>query len=351
VSRKRYLSPYESVMAWIENEQSDLTFSGSSRADYERWRDAFETRLRAYLGPMPEPVPLDPEVLETVDCGSYTREKVVYDTEKYCSVVAYVLTPKDIKEGETRPGVLAAHGHGNGKSDICGVIASSEQQDLVKAANYDYAVQFVQRGYVVIAPDWRGFGERLSPPDWVWQGRDSCNVNYLAEGYLGYHLLALHIWDGMRTLDYLQSLPTVNPDRLGVAGLSFGGTMTTHLAALDPRIRVACISGYLSTIKYDAMTTRTIANFCGSQFVPGLLRIGDIAEVAGLIAPKPLVVEMGALDQCFIIEDMRRAYAQLERIYGAAGASEMLKPDFHPAGHAWSGVVAFPWFEKWLGES
>jgi len=348
MSKQRYLSPFDSVMAWIENEQSDLTFNATTRDGYERWRDVFENRLRGLLGPMPEPVALDPEIIETVDCGDYIREKVVFDTEKYCSVVAYVLVPKDLQPGEKRPGILAAHGHGNGKSDICGVYDDTTQEQYVEDLNYDYARQMVREGYVVIAPDWRGFGERKSPAQWAREGRDPCNVNYMAAGYLGYHFIALQIWDGMRCVDYLQTRPEVDPDRLGVCGLSFGGTMTTYMAALEPRLKVACISGYLSTIKNDAITLRGNANFCGSQYMPGLLTIGDIPEVAGLIAPKPLVVEMGELDQCFVIEDMKAAYARLEKIYAAAGVSDRLACDHHPVGHAWSGKISLPWFKKYL---
>jgi len=349
--KTRYFSPYDGVMAWIANETSELTFGGTTLDDWGRWREAFEARLRGYLGRFPDPVPPEAEVLTRQDCGDYVREKVVYDTEKYASVPAYVLVPKDLSAGEKRPGVLAAHGHGRGKADICGVTDTPEEEANMAALNYDYARQFVRRGYVVVAPDWRGFGERLSPPEWARPSRDPCNVNYLAHGYLGYHLLALQIWDGMRTVDYLQSRPEVDPERLGVAGLSFGGTMTTYLAALEPRLKVACISGYLSTIKGDAMTMRGLGNFCGAQYMPGLLTIGDIPEVAGLIAPKPLLVEMGELDTCFVIDDMRAAYAQVERIYAAAGASDRLDADIHPSAHAWSGRKAFDWFDRWLGHA
>jgi len=348
-TRRRYLSPYDSVQGWIANETSELTFGGTTKADWKAWRAAFDARLRALLGPVPDRVDPHPEVLETADCGDYVREKVVFDTEKYASVVAYVLVPKGLQAGERRPGILAAHGHGRGKADICGLPDTPEEQEFIAAVNYDYAQQFVRRGYIVIAPDWRGFGERLSPAEWARVGRDPCNVNYMAEGYIGYHLLALQIWDAMRTLDYLQSRPEVDPERLGMGGLSFGGTMTTYVTALDPRIKVACISGYVSTIKGDAMGMRGLGNFCGAQYMPGLLTIGDIPEVAGLIAPRPLVVETGEQDQCFVIDDARAAFEQLARIYAAAGAADRLVPDVHPNGHVWSGVKSFPWFERWLG--
>jgi dienelactone hydrolase len=346
--KPRYLSPYDGALAWIANERSALTFDGSTREDWKRWRKAFDRGLRGLLGRFPELVPLEPEIVETVDCDDHVREKVYFNSEKYATVAAYVLIPKDLRPGEKRPGILAAHGHGRGKIDVCGVFETEEERQHVEALNYHYAYQFAKRGYVVIAPDWRGFGERSSPADWARPNRDPCNVNYMAMGYLGYHLLALQVWDGMKCVDYLQSRPEVDPARLGVCGLSFGGTMTTYLAALEPRLKVACISGYTSTVKGDAITMRGKGNFCGSQYMPGLLTIGDIPEVVGLIAPKPLCCEMGEQDQCFVIDDARAAFAQVERIYAAAGAADRLIADIFPGGHEWSGRKSFAWFEHWL---
>jgi hypothetical protein len=60
---------------------------------------------------------------------------------------------------------------------------------------------------------------------------------------------------------------------------------------------------------------------------------------------------MGELDTCFVIDDMRAAYAQVERIYAAAGASDRLDADIHPSAHAWSGRKAFDWFDRWLGHA
>ena len=82
--------------------------------------------------------------------------------------------------------------------------------------------------------------------------------------------------------------------------------------------------------------------------MPGLLTIGDIPDVAGLIADKPLVIEMGEQDTCFVIDDARDAYAKLETIYAAAGASDRLACDLHSGGHVWSGAKSFDWFARWL---
>ena len=343
----RYITPTDGIWAWMRERKPLMPFEANTPEECKAWQRRFKAQIRRLLGPMPPKVPLNPEILEEQDMGNYIRRKVIYDADAYASVPAYLLIPKGIKSGEKRPAILAAHGHGHGKSDICGVAEDEERKQFIRQLNYDYAHQFAERGYVVIAPDWRSFGERVSPPDWVRQWRDQCNMNYLAYGYQGYHLLALQISDGMRTIDYLQTLPEVDPKRIGCAGLSFGGTMTTYMAALEPRIKVACISGYLSTLE-DAISMRGLGNFCGSQYMPGLAKYGNIADVGALIAPKPLVVEMGEKDTCFIIEDMKKAYEHVRRAYEVLGCPGRIAPDIHPGEHMWSGRVAFDWFEKWL---
>jgi cephalosporin-C deacetylase-like acetyl esterase len=111
------------------------------------------------------------------------------------------------------------------------------------------AVELTKQGFVTIAPDWRGFGERTDRDEWVRRpSRDGCNVAYLALGYFGYQLLHLDICDAQKCLDYLQSRPEVDGERLGCMGCSFGGTMTTYVSALDERIKASVIVCYLSTI-------------------------------------------------------------------------------------------------------
>ena len=338
----------DSINAMLKTKPK-MSFNGSTKDDWKLWRKTFRRQLLKNLGRFPDRVPLNPEILETSEEDGYRRERVVFDSERFASVPAYVFVPNDLKSGEKRPGILAAHGHGRGKIDVAGIASSEkEYRQFILPLNYDYARKFARKGYVVIAPDWRCFGEREPDHGWIRDNRDKCNVSYLAYGYFGYHMLTLNIWDGMRTLDYLQSRPEVDPRRIGMVGLSFGGTMTTYLSALDRRIKAAVVSGYVSTVRGDALTDRGKGNTCGSQYSPGLLRYGDIADVAGLIAPRPLLVEMGEKDTCFVIDDARKAYRRLSRIYSAAGVKQKLDKDIFPGTHAFSGAKAFDWFAKWL---
>jgi len=336
---------------WIEEELKrppKLTCAAKTPEEFRAWQRRFRAAMRRALGPFPKRVPLDPETTERTDCGSYVREKVVFSSEPHMAVVAWVLVPKGNGPGQRRPALVCAHGHGIGKNPLVGLDVEGKATNAEGTQFEDYqhrhAVQFAERGYVVIAPDWRGFGERRDGSPWDDQGRDGCNLRHLAAGYFGYSLLALQIHDGMRCVDYLQSRREVDPRRIGCVGVSFGGTMTTYLTAFDRRIKVGVICCYLSTIANGLRRT----NFCGAQYMPQLRANGDIPDVALLAAPKPLLAEVGERDTCFEVDDARAACDHVRRGYAAAGAADRFDVDLFPGEHEFSGRKAFDWFDKWL---
>lgn len=341
--RPRIYTQEEACLARLKQQKPLLPCKAKSREEWQAWRKAFRRAIVRALGPDPEAVPLRPEVLSRTDMGDYIREKVVFDSDPYNSVPAWVLTPKGLPPGHQAPGLLVAHGHGMGKNPTVGL---DEEEQHYEDYNHALAEQFCRRGYVTISPDWRGFGERKDRDAFVRRPhRDGCNVAYLANGYFGFHYLNLQIWDGKRTLDYLQTRPEVNPSRLGCIGCSFGGTMTTYLTALDNRLKACVIICYLSTL---AGAFSQLGNFCGAQYMPELAKYGDIPDVASLIAPRPMLAEIGEQDMCFLVADAMKAYNRVKACYKAAGVPERCEVDRFPGGHEFSGRKAFDWFDRWL---
>jgi dienelactone hydrolase len=351
MAKSRPVNLYDALQGWLKTRKPDCAFQGSTRADFLAWKRAFRTHYRRCLGPWPEEVPLRLDVVDRAVRGDHVREKVLFDSSPGVTVPAYILSPKGLRRGERRPGILACHGHGNGKDDVVGVTRESGDADKIKnleRLNYEYGLEAVGRGYVVIAPDWCPFGERRPPPWWCRPNRDPCNITDLAWLYFGRPLITQSIWDGMRCVDVLCRRPDVDPRRLGVLGLSQGGTMTTHLFVNDRRLKAAVVSGYISTVRGDALGERGKGNTCGAQHVPGLLLHGDIPDVLGLAAPRPAFFEMGEQETCFHFPDMIRAYRHLQRIYRAADAAERIGCETFPTDHRWRGNKAWEWLERWL---
>ena len=323
-------------------------FAGSRKTDWQEWRDQLLPAVQATLGRLPRKVPLNPEIIAEWTEDGLTKQKIVFDVEVGLSATAYLFRPTNAK-GKL-PGILACHGHGPfGKEPVMGNRSSAELRANITQHNYDYGLQMAKAGYAVIAIDWRGFGERddRRKPNWNdnTSGRDICNLHYLRATILGMTVLGMNVHDGRCALDYLCSQDFVDPDRLGVMGLSFGGTMTTWMSICDPRIKAAVIICYSDLFADFGM--RDI-NFCGSQITPGLYELCDVSDLHGLIAPRPLLVEIGVFDDCFLVESAMSCFREVEKIYRAASATEKLQLDLFEGGHGWNGGKTFDFFNRYL---
>ena len=306
--RPRNFSPWYSWMVRLEAQRlvDPLPAGGAA---LEKWRVRCRSRLGDLLGPFPTPVPLELETVESIQCEGYRRDKIVFDTEETMSVPAYLLVP----DGRRAPGpaVLAAHGHGPGKDLVCGLAQTP-------APNGDYAVQLVKRGYVVLAPDMRCFGERA---DWTPPDHYICDTNLVHAVMAGENPLAQNLWDLARCLDVLELHPLVDPARLGMVGLSYGGTVTLFLAAWDERVAACVVSGYFSSW---AEAHKMPWNMCGSQVLVGMLGQLEHVDLGALVAPRPMLIESGTGD-------------------------DRIALDVFEAGHQWHGEAAYAFLEKWLG--
>jgi dienelactone hydrolase len=258
---------------------------------------------------------LEAEVEYSIVDGDIVRERVVFDSEENMSVPCHVLYPKGMKKDKSAAAIVCVNGHGPfGKDPVAGIASTGAHRAEIQQANYDYARQMAQAGFFTIAPDLRGFGERADGGN-PFPGRDACNVNYVKGSLMGRYPLTLNIWDMKCCIDYLETRPEVNPARIGMMGLSQGGTMTTFTTAVEPRIKAADIIAYVNPFAGFGIDR---ANFCGSQVVPHLYQYLDTHDVAGLIAPRPLLIEMGIYDNCFFFQDLTQGYTGVERIYEAA---------------------------------
>jgi dienelactone hydrolase len=235
------------------------------------------------------------------------------------------------------------HGHGKyGYDPVAGCDDRPGVSDAIKSANYDYGRQLVRRGYVVAVPCLTPFGRRLGDVDYGKQ--DPCGITFIRMQLLGKVLMAENLRDALWSIELLARRKEVDPDRLACVGLSYGGRMAMLTTALEPRIKVAVVSGAL-----NVMQERVQGRYsCGAQVVPGLLEFGDVPEIGSLIAPRPCVWEVGDKDGLISPKWADRALDRMRRAYKALGAEDQLIVDRFDGGHRWNGVVAVTILDKTL---
>jgi len=323
------------IRALAANAPLSLRFQGRSAADARAWQAVFAAKLRELLGPYQPPATWQVTVERVVDLDDHRREELVLSAPGHPDLPLYLLIPKG-GDKAPRAGILALHGHGQyGYDPIVGRELTPGADKAIASANYDYGRQLVRRGYVVAAPCLSPFGRRLgSRKDYT---EDACAVTFVRLQLLGKLLIAENLRDSLWALEYLARRPEVDAQRLGCVGLSYGGRMTTLTAALEPRIKVAVISGALNCLQ-----ERIAAHWgCGAQVIPGLLQYGDTPEIAGLIAPRYCLWEVGAKDSLLPAAWVEKSLARLEPVYRALGAADHLEVERFDGGHRWNGQRAY----------
>jgi dienelactone hydrolase len=320
-----------------------MEFRGKTADECRKWQGEFAAKLRGLLGPHAPPAKWTTHVERVVELKDHVRHELVLEAEGHPLLPVYLLEPP--KGDGKRGGVLALHGHGaHGYDPVAGRDDKPEVVNAIRSANYDYGRQLVQRGYVVAVPCLMPFGRRLGNGE-DYGKQDACGITFLRLQLLGKVLMAENLRDALWALELLARHERVDAKRLACVGLSYGGRMTMLTSALEPRIRVAVISGAL-----NVMQERVSGKYsCGAQVIPGLLQFGDVPEIGSLIAPRTCVWEIGSRDALMIPKWVDASLDRIGRAYRAFDAADRLHVDRFDGGHRWNGQLAFPLLEKELG--
>jgi len=337
---------HEEIRNLAEHAPLSMEFRGNTAEECRRWQRKFADRLGELLGPYQPPPRWQAITESAVDLEDHRREALVLRAEGHPDLPVYLLTPKGSFSGR-RPGVVALHGHGKfGNDSVVGIARTPERREEITKFNYDYGLQLARQGYVVAAPCFTPFGRRLDSRD-AYHGEDPCGVTFVRMLLLGKILMAENLRDALWSLSLLSRHENVDAERLGCVGLSYGGRMTMLTTALAPQIKVAAISGAL-----NVMQERVRGRYgCGAQVIPGLLKDGDVPEIASLIAPRPCLWEVGRQDSLMVKDWIEPALTRIRRAYRAFGATDMLEIDSFEGGHRWNGVKAYPLLAKVLKPS
>jgi dienelactone hydrolase len=290
-------------------------------------------------------------------------------------VPCYFLIPKRAKFPV--PAVVALHDHGGfyywGKEKLVETDDEHPMLATYRKEYYDgasFPVTLAQRGYAVIVIDMFYHGERRLILDEDLENRTNDRskaepeeiirqINHRAGSseeivfrnilHSGFTWGGVLVWDDIRTVDYLRTRPEVDPNRIACAGLSAGGWRTVFLAGLDPRIKAACVAGWMTSFHY--LIPHHEIYTVPSGMIPGLLEFLDYPDIATLAMPCPLLVVHGQQDTLFPPEGVKAAMDTLHQSYQALGRPERFDTWVFDGPHKFPLAAQrkmMDWFDRWV---
>lgn len=290
--------------------------------DWSNRRAEIFRGMESVMGKLPgreKIVPLDMQVEEEVDGGTYVRRLITYASEPNCRTPAYLLIPKDVLAGKKKsPGVLALHGTNMevGHGSLVGLGKNPR----------GYAPELVERGYVVLAPNYPIMAKY--------------NPDIQALGWESGTLKA--VWDNIRGLDLLESLPFVEGKRFGAIGHSLGGHNSVYTAVFEPRI-VAVVSScgldsYLDYFQGDPKKWEPEQGWCQTRYMLNLAKYRgrlaeipfDFHEMIATLAPRQMLIIAPTKDGNFradSVDRVAKAASEIYLLHGHADHLRVLHPD------------------------
>lgn len=306
-----------------------------SLSDWQQNREVFRRQLLEMLGldPLPQHTPLKATVTGTIERAGIVVEKLHFQSQPGLYVTANLYRPE--KCPEPLPAILYVCGHGGVKIDAVSYGNKCHYQH--------HGIWLARHGYVCLVIDSLQLGEiegihhgTYRYDMWWWNNR-------------GYTPAGVEAWNCIRALDYLQSRPDVDPERLGVTGRSGGGAYSWWISAIDDRIKAAVPVAGITDLE-DHVLGGCVEGHCDCMFIVNTYR-WDYPQVAALVAPRPLLIGNTDNDDIFPEGGVRRLFTKVQQIYALHGADEKLALVMPPGKHEDLPELqkaAFAWFDKHL---
>lgn len=325
----------DSLRAETQRLAGDCLTDVHSLKDWTDRREQYHRQLLEMLGldPLPEKTDLKPVITGRVEHDDFVVEKLYFQSRPGLYVTGNLYLPKGLKQ--PAPAILYVCGHGNVKKD--GVSYGS------KTSYQHHPAWFARHGYVCLIIDTLQLGEieglhhgTYREGMWWWLCR-------------GYTPAGVEAWNCVRALDYLQSRPEVDGERLGVTGRSGGGAYSWWIAAIDERIKAAVpVAGITDLTNH--VIDGTVEGHCDCMFMVNTYR-WDYAQVAAMVAPRPLLISNTDKDGIFPLEGVVRVHEKVRRIYQLYKAADKLGLQITEGPHKDTQELhlhAFVWFDRWL---
>lgn len=285
------------------------------------------------IGRCPSPdVPANPRTRLIYDEPKWKGYEVVLDVWKDVFAYGILLLPNDLKQEEQRPVVVCQHGLEGRPQDTT--------DPKIQSVYHSYAAQLADKGFITYAPQ--------NP----YIGQDAFRVIQRKANPIKWSLFSLIIRQHERTLDWLAGLPYVDEDRIGFYGLSYGGKTAMRVPAVLEKYACSICSADFNEwiVKNATYDSRYSYMFTGEYEMPefDLGNTFNYSEMAGLIAPRPFMVERGHDDGVAPDEWVAHEFATVRRLYVRLGIADKTEIEFFDGGHQINSDKTFQFLHRHL---
>lgn len=287
----------------------------------DRMMSPRETRQKLWnlLGNIPQPFLPQVSILSQRDEPGYTLERLAFANGVGDTVYGYMLLPRDIET--PAPAVLYHHEHG-GKYSL-----GKDAAIKVRENGYAPGLALVEAGFIVLAIDAYGFGQREHQgPGGASESGASTELSlYKQFVWQGRSLWGMMVHDDLTALRYLRGRPEVDPARVGAVGMSLGGSRTTWVAALDETVKASAPISQMTRYR-DFADSGNLRMHAIYFYVPGMLVSGlDMEHIVALTAPRHQLILTGDQDPLSPIAGIHKVMAYAGEVYKQAGAPDNLE--------------------------
>ena len=324
-------------------DNAELRLSFYKAVNYPAWREKVKdkflelTGIKNIVKNSCEPN-FEIEKIERKD--GYKQIRYTIESEKGSVVPVYILIPDGI-DGK-KPVAITLQGHSSGFHNSIGEPKSENEKEYALGRGM-FAVQAVKRGYIAVAIEQRGMGERR-PVSNMKDMSPMCTYEAMTALSLGRTILGERMWDVSKVIDSLSNFPECDMDNIFITGNSGGGTMSFYAACYDERIKLSAPSCAFCSYKASIMDIF----HCACNYIPNVMTWFEMEDLACLIAPRKLLVIAGRDDNIFPIQGVRSAFENVKNIYAAFDAHDKCKMIETDKGHWWCEDFVWDNIKKFL---
>lgn len=326
----------------FENITPSFRYDGEEKC--EQWQKRAHDRLWSLLGLDKFSKPADSkfEIVKEFEINGFSVKEFKFQSEEGYFVPGYIVLPGDWK-GERLPACICLQGHSTGMHNSLAMNPdytemTGEDLETIKRMDRAFALRAVKEGYAAICIEQRYMGRTGT-----FREGPGCakGVHSMASLLIGRCAIGERVWDTMRLIDELEKIDYIDTENLVCIGNSGGGTATFYTACIEKRVKYAVSSCAFCTYKDSIVDIR----HCACNYIPNIALDFDMGDLAGLIAPRNLVIVNGIKDDIFPDFGVRKAYDTAKSMFDKFGGKIALVTG--PEGHrlyadaAWNVVHKF----------